>query len=1074
LIYGPFHPGLEAAFCREVAAARRADPLSALHVLVGSNILGAYLSRMLARSGVSHVNVRFLTFVDLAALAAKPNPERDAPHFADALAAKAALETKPGEYFKPIAGAPGFLGAFLSSCSAAASAGVASGKILASAVEKARFGGSGKKKLLEFARLFDEFRARFGRRFDSREDMILRAAENAAALKDSLESGVLYVYGFYDMNFVQRRLIARAAEHVAIKIFLPYENSPAWKYAAPLFEFFSGFAKGEPAEREPRKDSDLKVLKSRIFKPVEPRTSECKKDGSVCIINAPGESAEVREIAREILRLAAPKDKGGEGVGFFDMAVVLRNSDAYHALVRDIFRESGVTHYFRGGEPLASTPAGSAVRGVIELVSGDFTPAHVAELLSARGRNSVENPPAEIDADTWSRITVFAGLNGPPEEWDGELARFGKTKRIDAPEFEECAACRKFLKMLLESLSKLRSAADWAAAASIARSILKPLLPADIEGRKEAFAILDSIAELDQTGVKPRPDLFVMAAESMLESSAVRGGSFERDGVAVMDIMECRGLSFGAVFIPGLTEQRFPARPAADPILLDEERVRLNIAFAGSAGFPISAGRADEEKILFTIAVQAARERVVLSFPRLDVSSAHALVPSYFLLRTLEAALGRPASYEDCRGAPIVRYAGIGRFAGKEAVSEWEFDLNAVSLAHAGALKPSALAFLFKEVPQFHRSALMQHARWVKKEFTEFDGNAGAAFPFDAAAPLTASMLETYGACPFRYFLRYVLKLDDFAEVERGDLLDGLQAGSIIHDALKRLYERWAEDGLFPLSKVDPRMEKDIAREVRLAADKCLSEESEPPPVFLDVALGRVESLIKSVVEFEAGREDSERFMPRFFEITFGYPERKKFGENALELGAARFALESGETLSFRGRIDRIDVSADSKTIRVVDYKTGKIPDDFRKKDAVSEDVPDPFDGGERLQHAIYLLAASADAKALGVKSSDCSVRSGYYFLKKAEKRREPFLYIDGSRWKDFEPQFRKIAAHFVKGMGSGMFFPYPGVDKANCGNCPYADACEVSVDREFESLRENTFVKTFESFKEVEEDAGE
>ncbi|HXZ36352.1 MAG TPA: hypothetical protein VEL68_10065, partial [Thermodesulfobacteriota bacterium] len=73
LFLGPFQPELEEAFSLWVRERKEKDPLAPLVVLVGSNLLGLYLRRLLAQRGLNHINLRFLTFIDLArTLAAEP------------------------------------------------------------------------------------------------------------------------------------------------------------------------------------------------------------------------------------------------------------------------------------------------------------------------------------------------------------------------------------------------------------------------------------------------------------------------------------------------------------------------------------------------------------------------------------------------------------------------------------------------------------------------------------------------------------------------------------------------------------------------------------------------------------------------------------------------------------------------------------------------------------------------------------------------------------------------------------------------------------------------------------------
>ena len=66
------------------------------------------------------------------------------------------------------------------------------------------------------------------------------------------------------------------------------------------------------------------------------------------------------------------------------------------------------------------------------------------------------------------------------------------------------------------------------------------------------------------------------------------------------------------------------------------------------------------------------------------------------------------------------------------------------------------------------------------------------------------------------------------------------------------------------------------------------------------------------------------------------------------------FRLQAGRhTFDFRGKIDRIDLSRDGKHARVIDYKTGSLPDSMAKKWRT------PLMSGERIQVVIYRGALS-------------------------------------------------------------------------------------------------------------------
>ena len=117
-------------------------------------------------------------------------------------------------------------------------------------------------------------------------------------------------------------------------------------------------------------------------------------------------------------------------------------------------------------------------------------------------------------------------------------------------------------------------------------------------------------------------------------------------------------------------------------------------------------------------------------------------------------------------------------------------------------------------------------------------------------------------------------------------------------------------------------------------AKKLLEEGAIVNEELLEPAKGAVRSELVELLEREV-REDHEGLVPTDFERDY----------EGLEVEFA-----PGRTVTFRGILDRIDVDAGARTLRVIDYKTGKY---YWKDDEL-------FRGGRELQLALYNRAAQA------------------------------------------------------------------------------------------------------------------
>jgi len=150
----------------------------------------------------------------------------------------------------------------------------------------------------------------------------------------------------------------------------------------------------------------------------------------------------------------------------------------------------------------------------------------------------------------------------------------------------------------------------------------------------------------------------------------------------------------------------------------------------------------------------------------------------------------------------------------------------------------------------------------------------------------SASSLESYLKCPFKYYLEKYFGLDDDQE---SDYLTALDIGSIVH--------RWLE--LQMKSKRDS-VDMDCFTEF---CDKEFPSDIRQAPTYFRYLKQYLFELWSPLIEKELQRLKDEKRRPIHFEYSF-----------------RNFEIKNGVTL--RGRIDRIDRSPQG--LVVVDYKTGK------------------------------------------------------------------------------------------------------------------------------------------------------
>ena len=163
------------------------------------------------------------------------------------------------------------------------------------------------------------------------------------------------------------------------------------------------------------------------------------------------------------------------------------------------------------------------------------------------------------------------------------------------------------------------------------------------------------IGPMDRFAPTPSRQQFLKRVHDLIASQVYREGSLTDSRVFVGSTSVASGLQFRIVFVPGMVERRFPSVPRPDPLLLDEERQSLSPALR------TTLDDQEQERIEFVEACAAARERLVLSYPRVDGQSGRERVPSSFLLRAARAAAGARVSAVELARLAATGETSLGR-----------------------------------------------------------------------------------------------------------------------------------------------------------------------------------------------------------------------------------------------------------------------------------------------------------------------------------------------------------------------------------------------------------------------------
>lgn len=788
------------------------------------------------------------------------------------------------------------------------------------------------------------------------------------------------------------------------------------------------------------------------------------EDG-LSVVGAPGPAAEALEIARAFLREAA------RGVRFDRMAVLVDDPAAYVPALAEAFGRAAVPVFFEtGAEP--PSRAGRAFLALLDTALGGLSAEAFLEYRSldadrrGAGPDEEENgdrgdeadgddrgdaadgPAAAADDSAAARLreqlVLEAGVIGGLDRWERRLERLASrladeegAGAADAGAVEERRRRREELARLqAEALPLLRRLSKLPGEATLGQWVeaLGGLARAALRHPDPVLAALGATAPMAEFGPLRLAEVRRELAGRLLDARGRSAG--ERQGrVLVAPIGGARGLAFEVVAIPGLSEGAFRSGLREDPILPD----RLRREF----GDDLATGpdRLESVRLRLSLAVGAAVRRLVLSYSSLDVVEGRPQVPSYYFAEALRAALGKTPTLD-----------GIADLAGRESAvrrglrapkrPEWaldrrEFDLASISRAlspeedapDGGSPRPGesaegAAAYLLRDerLAAALRQEYMRDSRvWQRADgFLRPGPEAAAALGRHrpTARAYSATGLETYAKCPYRFYLKNIVRLRPVERPAPLTQVDALTRGSLVHEVFFELGQRLRELGLTPLSR--DRLEDALRLLDEVFEPVAASFREEAAPEIERIWNDRMDGL-RSDFRGYLEREADSGFRVVANELTFGMapvgpadPASRR--EPAILPGGLRL----------RGSIDAVEEAADG-TRRVTDYKSGRI------SVRPSEDRHTLF-GGEALQPVLYAFAQEA------LTGKPTQVGRLYYTTLRGQYHQT--LVSTGT------PEARGLLLRFTdfleRAVAEGRFPAAPNSNPrfSECGYCDYLSIC--------------------------------
>ncbi len=741
------------------------------------------------------------------------------------------------------------------------------------------------------------------------------------------------------------------------------------------------------------KQDDLMTLAQNIFSDNPPVPSS----GSIKLIEAPEPLQEVAAVMRAIKALLLDDTRPD------DILVALRDWSRYQTYIEMFTRLYNLPMQLHYGAPLANNPAIIVLMDVLSLAEDNpnaitsFKRRHVLDVLRSPyiqvagiGTDEIdlldkisqekqvlggydnwlnaidaaseqiidedgETHPALLDLHTGSELslsleTFFDNITAQPVATHLEYAQWledliGEDKLIDPDDIAEDSdeygemlmqphdAYTLYMPQCIRAVNQPdmerivnRDASALNQFKELLRGILstQDFLRSALRDATITIRWVDFLADI-LAGVKnARP----------VQRNPIRSGR-----VLVTTAAESRGLPHEHIFILGLSEGIFPADLPEDPIYLDTERERLN---AQGVMLQTQAERADDDGIFYELISQA-RQSLTLSRPH--VRDGKHWVESH-LWRMTQAVFSNLEP----------QYIGIGQVVPPDDVASLDEAVIAVADGLSNPQRKQAIIPLYQWLTQTHGDYWQRIEQGYETEYQRlsesphdiYSGQLAAADLIEIIADRyddnhtwSATRLNAYGQCGYRFFAGNILNLEELKPPQEG--MDALQMGSLNHDILEKTYRVIQEEAF----AIHPDHLEDAQEILQEEAHQLFNKAPEKYK-FRPSALWREE---QAVIMRRLQRMIDLDFSEKSPFEKFGI-ERKPF---ALEMDFGfsndeiRIPIANG-SIKVRGKIDRIDW-VDGKLV-IVDYKTGS-----------SGISTAQIEEGRNFQMMIYLLALQEKLK---------------------------------------------------------------------------------------------------------------
>lgn len=685
-----------------------------------------------------------------------------------------------------------------------------------------------------------------------------------------------------------------------------------------------GAALGRPLLIEgDRYSGDISYIEKNIYTNTEKSTSS--RDSSVKILECGDKTSECRAVASEIKKLL----RSGK-YRCRDIVIIERTAGSYKRELINTLLEYGIPVFNDSKRPLSSELLFVFSKAVLDCLTDSFSQENIMRYIkSALSPLSFgESAALEKYALVWD-----IGKNGWVSDFKMDPRGFGNAPTEKSQ--KELQELNGYRKRAIIPLLNLKNACENTNGDSISREFFNFLSKLNVPERlfdlslsleneglvqeaarlKESFeqliGILDDLSKLcgnENIDLKQWYEYFDTLVFCR-ETGEIPQGI---DEVTVGSADRIRTSGIKAAFLVGVNRDEFPLVSVQNGLLT--ERDRCVLYENGILLKPPFEYAAKEERFIVYCALTAGSEKLFLSYKTQSESGETDASP---LIAEIKELL------------PGVECVAFEKLSPEERIeSEASAFRELAALYPVNSCERETLLEYFSLKPEY-RGKLLSVNRLVSHAPYKIENTELSTSLFKKDIRISASKVEEYYKCPFKYFCRYGLDLKPLEAAE----FDPRQSGTLVHLLLENVLKTYGSEGLKSAS--DKKLREFSSKILQKYIEEKLGGKADKSKRFMFL-YERLIDTVSAILDRLKNEFSSSAFKPVDFELGIGS-----------DIPSYKLPLENG-TAEIIGSVDRVDLMEKDglKYARVIDYKTGK------KKFELAQ-----LFGGLNIQMMLYLSA---------------------------------------------------------------------------------------------------------------------